>query len=270
MDSRPINTELHGSSLQSRKVAAFELSERFYPPFFETPAHTHDNALFCLVLKGNYTEIHGRSTRECAPRTALFHASGDPHAEHFHDRGGHSFIVEIERPWIENLCDRFKPLSITADFRDGAIPNLGARLYEEFTRFDDVSPLIVEGLMLEIAGETARRLGERRDSKPSWLGHVENLIHDRFTERLSLAEIAACASVHPVHLAQTFRRVHGTTVGGYVKRLRLGLARRQLLASKRSIAEIALECGFSDQSHLTRRFRAEFGTTPQRFRDSAS
>lgn len=267
MKQPAISTDLFGESLNSRTVSAFTLSERSYPPFFKTPAHSHENALFCLVLKGDYTESFGHSQRECGPRTALFHASYDPHAEHFHANGGHSFIVEIERPWIEQVREEFHFPSVTSDFRAGALPALGARLYREFRAFDAVSPLIVEGLMLEIAGETARNAASSGPRKPRWLVRTEDYLNDRFTEPFSLPEVARIAAVHPVHLAQTFRRFNQTTVGGYLRRLRVERARRELSETSVPIARIAVDCGFSDQSHLTRAFRREFGLTPQRFRD---
>lgn len=270
MAQKSIKTDLFGKSLLTRKVSSFEFSERFYPPFFKTPPHTHDNALFCLVLRGRYTETYGRARRECSPRTALFHASDDPHAEHFHECGGHSFIVEIDRGWIDRLRDEFRFPDVTSDFRNGLVPMLGARLYDEFCRFDEASPLVIEGLMLEIAGETARSVIRSQNAKPVWLLRTERLLAERFAEKLTLAEIAAFAGVHPVHLAQSFRKFHRTTVGGYVRGLRFEKARELLISTSRPISEIALACGFTDQSHFSRRFRSEFGVTPNSFRGSAS
>lgn len=55
----------------------------------------------------------------------------------------------------------------------------------------------------------------------------------------------------------------------YYRLLRLKHARWRLLNSKRSLTEIANECGFSDSAHLVRRFKSEFGTTPGKFRLAA-
>ncbi len=82
------------------------MSERFYEPYFRTPEHAHDKALFCLVLDGSYTETYGSQHRECSRATALFHVSGDPHAEYFHSFGGHSFIVEIENNWMDMVREQ--------------------------------------------------------------------------------------------------------------------------------------------------------------------
>lgn len=268
MQTSAANSNLFGQSLKRQKVSAFTLTERFYPPFFKTPEHTHENALFCLVLKGNYTETYGRKKRECLPSTALFHASDDPHAEHFREKGGHSFIVEIEQNWLEKIRGQINFPNITADFKNGNLPRLGIKLYREFQKFDTVSSLIIEGLMLEITGETARQIYEKKNHAPLWLKKVESYLHERLTENFSLDEIANFAEIHPVHLAQTFRKFHQTTIGNYLRRLRLENASRQLKETSKSLAEIALDNGFSDQSHFTRHFKREFGATPNEYRQS--
>ena len=60
------------------------------------------------------------------------------------------------------------------------------------------------------------------------------------------------------------------TFGEFVRRLRFEKARELLMSTSRPISEIALACGFTDQSHFSRRFRGEFGVTPNSFRGSAS
>jgi AraC family transcriptional regulator len=261
--------ELFGNSLETCNVSTFTLSERKYPPFFQTPSHAHENSLFCLVLGGSYTEISSQRTRVCQPSTFLFHAAGDPHAEHFHRSGGHSFIVEIPLNRSVELPEKFNSAICSSMFSNGNIPLLGRRLYEEFKHFDKFSSLIIEGLVYEIFGEVCRQTavlhGER---SPIWLKTVEELLREKFNERLTLAEIAETVGVHPVHLAQSFRRHYQMTIGGFVRRLRLERSRRQLLDTDQTLAEIALGSGFSDQSHFTRLFKAEFGQTPNAFRQN--
>jgi len=264
-----VKTDLYGEPLKKRKVSAFTLTERFYPPFFKTPEHSHNDALFCLVLEGNYTETYGHKKRECLPATALFHASDDPHAEHFHENGGHSFIVEIDQKWISNLRDEIGFPNISSNFRNGNLPQLGAKLYREFRKFDSLSPLIIEGLVLEITGETARQsLFNEKHQKPVWLGKAESYLEERYSEPFSLKEVANHVNIHPVHLAQTFRKFHRTTVGNYLRQIRLENARQNLIKTQKTLTEISYENGFSDQSHFTRLFKKEFGITPNEYRQN--
>ena len=127
-------TKLFGQSLQRQMVSAFTLSERFYSPFFSTPKHAHENALFCLVLKGSYTETYGKKRLDCLPSTLLFHAGDVPHAENYHQHGGHAFIIEIEKTWLANIREQIKFPTFSIDFKNGNLPQLGAKLYQEFRR----------------------------------------------------------------------------------------------------------------------------------------
>jgi AraC-like DNA-binding protein len=75
-----------------------------------------------------------------------------------------------------------------------------------------------------------------------------------------------------VHMSvRTFeRRFQGRfhlTPQRYLKKLRLRIASRALVYTRQSLAEVALGCGFSDQSHFTREFRRYFGRTPREYRD---
>ncbi len=265
--NRPLaKTNLFGESLQQQKVSAFTLTERFYSPFFKTPSHSHEKSLFCLVIKGSYTETYGNRSLLCSPSNFLFHAGDYPHAEHYHQSGGHSLIVEIEKDWLTEIQTHFNFPTVSVDFKNGNLPQLGAKLYQEFQRFDSLSPLIIEGVMLEIAGETARQAVAQNGTSPLWLKRVETLLKERFNESLSLSEIAEFAQVHPIHLAQTFRKIHRITIGQFLRHLRLEKAHEQLLKTRRSLAEIAFENGFSDQSHFSRLFKQKFGSPPSQYR----
>ncbi len=105
------------------------------------------------------------------------------------------------------------------------------------------------------------------DRKPSpWLLQARDLLHDRFSEDLSLSEVAAAVGVHPVHLARVFRKEYGCTLGDYIRKLRVEFACRKLANSETPLAQIALLSGYSDQSHFSNAFRRQMGMTPGEFR----
>jgi len=259
----------YGEALRGRKVGGFELSERVYPPGFRTPKHTHKRALFCFVMAGNYTEVYGARTRECKSSTLLYHPPEELHAEHFHDSGGRSFIIEIEPDWLKRLRDQGIVAEPAAEFKGGVAEFVARRLYKELLERDGVSDLIIEGLMMELVGETTRG-GYRLDVNhpPRWLEQAREMLHERFAEPLKLADIARAVSVHPVHLAQTFHKSYQCTVGDYVRRLRIECACRDLAESELTLAEIALSAGFCDQSHFTRTFKRIIGVAPSYYRES--
>jgi AraC family transcriptional regulator len=261
---------LYGSSLRSRIVSSFELSERVYAPRFKTPKHSHKRPLFCFVMQGDYTETYGVKTRECRSSTLLFHPAGELHAESFHDSGGRSFIIEVDPTWLERLRDYFAVEESSSSLSGGELEMVVRKLYKEFVMTDDASTLVIEGLMLEMVGEASRRgPNEAPNHQPRWLKQAKELLRERFAERLTLADVAQTVGVHPVHLAQTFHKSYRCTVGEYVRRLRIEYACNQLATSERAVVDIALAAGFCDQSHFTRTFKRCTGVSPSQYRSTA-
>lgn len=260
---------LYGDSLRSRKVVSFELSERAYSPHFRTPRHSHKRALFCFVIQGEYTEIYGSRTRECKSSSLLFHPAGELHAEFFHDAGGRSFIIEVEPFWLDRVQEHSVIEESSVDFSGSEMEVLARKLYHEFGHMDEASPLVIEGLMLEMIGEASRR-SRRVISKqpPRWLNDIRELLSERFAERLKLSDVAKTVGIHPVHLAQTFHKTYKCTMGDYVRQRRIEYACRKLAATEMPIVDIALTAGFCDQSHFTRTFKRCTGVPPSQYRES--
>jgi len=101
---------------------------------------------------------------------------------------------------------------------------------------------------------------------PAWVRQARELLHDRCRERLYLADVARVVGVHRVHLAQSFRRAFGETIGDFTRQRRVWLAAECLSETDQSLAEIALMCGFYDQSHFNRVFKRYARMTPGEYR----
>ena len=101
---------------------------------------------------------------------------------------------------------------------------------------------------------------------PHWLEQVRHSLDRDFREALTTAYLARTVGVHPVYLAQVFRRVYGCTISEYLCQRRLEYACRELRHTRRSIAEIAQTAGFYDQGHFSRTFKRAFGLTPREYR----
>src|SRR5262249_52559171 len=170
---------------------------------------------------------------------------------------------------LTRLRDRAPVLEGPAEFRGSPPAHLALRLYQEYCRMDDLSPLAMEGLALELLAAASRRPAPVPGRRPPpWLGRVTDILQARFAEKFSLADLAAAVDVCPDHLARAFRLHRGCTVGEYVRRLRVDFACRRLASSDAGVVEIALAAGFSDQSHLTKTFKRHVGVTPGEFRAS--
>lgn len=90
---------------------------------------------------------------------------------------------------------------------------------------------------------------------------VESCLRDRFTERVTLADLADVAGISRFYLLRQFKAATGLTPWQFQTQLRIGSARAQLRNGE-SASVVAHSCGFVDQSHFTRVFRQMTGMTP--------
>jgi AraC-like DNA-binding protein len=124
----------------------------------------------------------------------------------------------------------------------------------------------LEAAVVELLAQIARRQGARAArTPPRRLRNARARVHDA-QGRESLAELAAAVGVHRAHLARAFRDHYGGTLGGFARRLRVERALRLLAEDDRPLAEIAMDTGFTDQSHMTRAVSAAAGISPGRLR----
>jgi AraC family transcriptional regulator len=253
--------------IDRRAVAGFELTEITYSPGLRLPTHRHERAGFCLVLSGNYTEEYRSSSLPCRPQTVTFSPAQEKHANRFGDAGSHCFIIDVDHRRLDRLREYPVKLDRPAYFYGGSLAWLAAKLYREFRDQGEASELIIEGLALEMIGEACRRSISRAGGKlPPWLMLARDLLHDQFSERVSLTDVAEAVGVHPVYLAAEFRRRFGSTIGEYVRRLRVEYACREIADSDTPLSQIALMAGFSSQSHFSKTFKRLTGMRPLEYR----
>ena len=102
-------------------------------------------------------------------------------------------------------------------------------------------------------------------SPQRWV-RVRDYIETHLDDRLTLADLAAVACLSPYHFSRSFKQAVGVGPQRYIMRRRIERAKTLMRRTNRSLAWIAQEAGFTDQSHLTTMFRREMGLTPGRFR----
>lgn len=103
-----------------------------------------------------------------------------------------------------------------------------------------------------------------------WLLAAKNFLVLHFKEAITLASLAAHIGVSPAHLAHEFRRAFGITPIEFLYAERLWHAARFLaLEREADVGEVGTRCGFVNQSHFTRRFRARYKMTPTQWRNKS-
>jgi AraC family transcriptional regulator len=257
-----------GSTIRRCDIAGFSLTEAVYAEGVSLDRHCHANAYLLLDLSGQYSEKH--SHRDFVWGEGALHLlpAGERHENEF-ATAVRCLRVKIEPQVIERLGDESRlALSEPREISGPLTAWLSNRLLREFRAQDDVAPLAMEGVLLEMLAESARTRDEASGSSvPAWLRRVREALDESYLQAPGLADLAAVGDVHPVHLSREFRKRYGITIGEYIRKRRIEHASGLLANSGMPMAEIASQCGFSDQSHFCALFKKYSGMTPAKFRD---
>ena len=248
------------------EASGWLLTESRYPPLFRMSSHQHENAYFGTVLQGSYSERSRSKSHVYDHSTPVLNPAGYVHSVHFHDAPTRIFRVELKSQTVSRVRQFSKVLDSLEELNTTSVFALMTRLYKEFLEPDDVTPLAIEGLILEVLAEASRSLSRSDVGSPPWLKRAQEFLHSNFAKPFCLDDVATAAGVHPVDLAREFRRRYRTTLGEYTRRLRVEAACRALSATDAPLSEIAASLGFSDQSHMGKHFKRLTGFTPAQYR----
>lgn len=238
------------------------LAEVRYDASTHLPRHSHERAHLCFVLDGGYRETGPALDATRRRGDVLFQPSGFEHTE-THGTAGTHLLIELAPTWLDRVATSRDGLSVPIDLPGSGF--VASQVHRELRENDTTSTLVVEGLLLELVGRTLQGSARAHRSRPLYR-RVRDVLHDRFAERVDLDELATVVGVHPVHLARSFRKHHGCTIGDYVRRLRVDHACERLRSTDDPFAKIAADAGFADQSHLSRTLKRVTGFTPSRYR----
>ncbi len=151
--------------------------------------------------------------------------------------------------------------------RDAQVEHIAWALKTALERDEPASGLYVESLGVALSARLLCRYGPGVPRATGGLSRrqlraVTELVASRLDEDLPLSDLAAAAGLSVAHFTVLFRRSTGMSAHRYVIRERVMRARRLILDGQLSLAEVALEAGFSHQSHLARSMRKVLGLTP--------
>jgi AraC family transcriptional regulator len=253
------------------ECAGLAMTEVHHMGAVRLPQHAHEASYFCLLLAGSYRETFGRTTLSYRPYTLGIHPAELVHHDEIGETGGRFFTVEISACRLAAIREGAPPVFLgPGEVRDATTVGMMIRLHRLYCRMlvTGIAPDALEvdsaGLELLAASERTQNTAERRH--PRWLSVVRDMLHDGGAEPVSATVLASQAGVHPAHLARVFRRTHGCTMAQYQSRVRIQRACVRLASRGASLAHVAAEVGFADQSHFTRTFTAIVGIPPGAYR----
>jgi AraC family transcriptional regulator len=249
----------HGLEIAVRSISGARALRIVHPAGQMIPAHRHDWPLLTFPALGGYAEEGDDGFVCVAGPAVVLHPAGRCHANCIHALGMETFSIEFDPDWLATnsraSIDRsFYWLGGRVALASRPLTRLwcdrGASdeaLRQETTKF----------LHLALSAQS-------QHLRPDWFATVQ--------ERLSRPEasgadqLAQDIGLHPRWLAHAYRQLAGEGLHQTVVRQRAERAISLLRGGSEPIAEIAVESGFCDQSHLNRALRRLIGRTPNEVR----
>lgn len=185
-------------------------------------------------------------------------------------------LADIAATWNPGAADRpEQPFALPRTTVDSWTYLRQRRLVDALAR-GCCEPLFVEEAVVWLAARVLRSAAEsdgpRHRQPPAFtraarahrehVEHARALLAARFTQTLSLAELAALVGVSAFHLCRVFRHQTGRTLHEHRTELRMRQALERLPDYVANVTQLALDLGFSSHSHFTAAFRRTYGITP--------
>ena len=173
---------------------------------------------------------------------------------------------------LQNPALRFLPLSaqreedapLLSHIRESWLCCEAEEYGYEFSVRSRLSELVLQlNRRMSVASEP--KTGVNRNTEVRVMA-ILDYIRTHLTEEITIAALAEAAAVSQSECIRCFKGVTGTTPLRYVNQLRLQRAAELLTTTGDKIIEIGMACGFQDMSYFARRFREQFGATPQFYR----
>ena len=224
-------------------------------------AHSHTTPNLLLPLDPGYWS-EADAFDPCAPSQLIYTPAGVEHRDSMVRLGGRYLAISIDRSVVEEPLRALRfPIALDRPLAIRTAHVLAARDLS-----GQLSAALVEEACLSIVGQLELHVQSAGGARPRWLSRVVEICRSSGGDWPSIAAIGARVGIHPVHITRVFRRHYGSPLSQYILASKVEQAAAALRAGSLSVAAIAAETGFWDQSHLCRAFKAMIGIPPREYR----
>lgn len=259
-----------GIVAERHQFSVLEVSQHFHP--------TH-----CLHLQtAGVTRVHwrggGRSGSETMRASSLMlHGQGTGDSTAFAGKSSRvvvSFDPAVMKKMMGDESERrFLEIPSRWHFQDPQLERLvrnlevevgsglpSGRIYGELLGLS-----LFEYLVQHYGGDRPLQAASKGGLPKRMLDRVVEYIAANLSQPLSVAEVATVAGMSSYHFARLFKASTGVSPHQYVLAQRIERAKRLLAAGQSNVIDVALDCGFNDQSYFSRVFRRAAGVPPLRY-----
>jgi AraC family transcriptional regulator len=253
-----------GAVIEHRRFGGAAVCRIMHPPHQRIEAHEHDWPALAIYRFGDFEErlSEGGEVVFDGP-SFVFQPAGAAHEDVIGGGGLETLTMMFDPAWLSAEARAVLP-RVTHWRPDGAAVIAARRLAEDWE-----NAALSEA---EIGARTSRflvdafRVERPMVTAPSWSARVAA----ELANEVSTDELAQRLALHPAWLARAYRAWRGEGMGETVRRKRVERAVIALRSSVDALADVAAACGFCDQSHMNRAFRAVLGRTPLEVRREAA
>jgi AraC family transcriptional regulator len=196
------------------------------------------------------------------------------------DKPYHTLFFYLPRAALDAIADeanvpRIRDLSYKpgAAVNDATISSLGSLLLPALNHPDQANRLFVDHVLLAVGVHVAQTYGGMRPVSRLVRGGLAPWQERRAKEMIAanlngvpVKELARECRLSTAHFSRAFRLSVGVAPHNWLIEQRIVLSKKRLRDDRLSLTDVAAECGYSDQSHFTRRFVRFVGVTPSAWR----
>ncbi|MCJ8279432.1 MAG: AraC family transcriptional regulator [Rivularia sp. ALOHA_DT_140] len=221
----------------------------------------------------SYTGLYGQGDMCIAPADTHFFARWDSFDRYLQIRVKTNFIEKVA---IETLEKNPNQLELIPEFRTRSpqVEAIGMMLLTELQQENSANGLYIDSLTNVLAVNLLRQHAATKPQLPIYDGglplhqlqQILDYIDAHLDRDIKLADLARLLDMSQFHFSHLFKQSIGMSPYQYLLQQRVERAKLLLKQKDRLIVDIALECGFSSHSHLSRKFRQFTGMTPKQYR----
>nr|WP_315156622.1 AraC family transcriptional regulator [uncultured Flavobacterium sp.] len=257
--------EFYGQTNKTINLEGITLTDTVYT-HDKVDWHYHENAYFTFILQGNVIEGNKKEIYTCSSGSLLFHNWQEPHYNIKPEGFTRGFHIEIEKGWFDNLEFNTTDLQGSINIANADLKFLMYKIFRETKGDDTTAQLSIQTLLLETLAKMLRANKTESNKKPTWVSEVSMILNDQFSDNLTLEYLSKTLNIHPVHLSRDFSKYFNSSLGEYIRKLKVQKSLQLISEKSLDLTSIAFECGFSDQSHFTRCFKEINGINPSEYR----
>ena len=239
--------------------------------------HTHTTYAIGVVTYGIETFKRGKHFHAAPAGSVVMINPGDVHTGEAGDERGWVYHMFYPSPHIMQRAASFVankwqgvPYFPQAVAQDRVMADLMLRLHDTLEK--STSTLERESQFVWAMGQLVLRHASERPSPKLTtdrraIKRVGEFLDHHYGQNISLDQLAAQVHLSPFHFLRVFKEEFGLPPHAYLTQTRV-LRAKQLLSVGNPIAQIALDVGFVDQSHLNKHFKRIVGVTPKQYADA--